>query len=91
MAPRKPKPQLNPTWGKMLTREQLLALLDRIDQKKKEREMSKISDTLKRALEKKQGKTHLEGDATATTDKKVKKAVPVITGRPMKKAAGRGR
>ena len=81
----------NPTWGKLLTREQLLALLDRIDQKKKEREMSKVSDTLKRALEKKQGKTHLEGDGAATTDKKVKKAVPVITGRPMKKAAGRGR
>jgi len=91
MAPRKPNSQPNPTWGKMLTREQLLALLDRIDQKKKEREMSKVSDTLKRALEKKQGKTHIEGDGAATTDKKVKKAVPVITGRPMKKAAGRGR
>ena len=91
MTKRKAEKQPNPTWGKMLTREQLLALLDRIDQKKKEREMSKVSDTLKRALEKKQGKTHLEGDAAATTDKKVKKAVPVITGRPMKKAAGRGR
>jgi hypothetical protein len=53
--------------------------------------MTKFSDTIKQALAKKQGQQHLESDATATTDKKVKKAVPVITGRPMKKAAGRGR
>ena len=83
--------QHNPTWGKTLTCEQLVALLDRIDQKKKEREMSKVSETLKRALEKKQGKTHIESDSDSTTAKKVKKPVPVITGRPMKKAAGRGR
>ena len=53
--------------------------------------MSKLTDVLNQALQKKQGKTHLDGDSTATTDKKVKKPVPVITGRPMKKAVGRGR
>lgn len=90
---RKPKVENNPTptWGRMLTRDELLALLDRIDQKKKEREMSKVSETLKRALEKKQGKTHIESDSDSATGKKVKKPVPVITGRPIKKAAGRGR
>jgi hypothetical protein len=54
--------------------------------------MSKLTDVIKQALEKKQGKHHLEGsEVSSSTDKKAKKSVPVITGRPMKKAAGRGR
>jgi hypothetical protein len=53
--------------------------------------MSKLTDTIKQALAKKQGKAHAEPDGAAATDKKVKKTVPTITGRPMKKAAGRGR
>jgi hypothetical protein len=47
---RKVEKQPTPTWGKMLTRQELLALLARLDAKKKEREMSKLSDTLAKAL-----------------------------------------
>jgi hypothetical protein len=53
--------------------------------------MSKFTDTLKQALAKKKGQHHVENDDALASDKKVKKPVPVITGRPMKKAAGRGR
>ena len=53
--------------------------------------MSKLTDTIKQALEKKKGQHHLSADAGAATDKKVKKAVPVITGKPVKKVTGRGR
>jgi hypothetical protein len=93
MATKKIKPvQDKPTWGATLSPTELVQLLDRLDQKRKEREMNKMAETLARALEKKQGKAHTDtGDASATSDKKVKKSVPVITGRPMKKAAGRGR
>ena len=72
MAKRKVEKQATPTWGKMLTREELLALLARLDAKKKEREMSKLSDTLARALAKKQGKTHLENDEAPVVEKKAK-------------------
>lgn len=85
--------QTSPTWGKTLTREQLLALLDRLDQKKKEREMSKMSDTLKKALEKKQGKTHVDGSDVVATDVKVKKVktAPPTGKKPPTRSAGRGR
>ena len=54
--------------------------------------MSKLTDTLKAALAKKQGKHHMENDDGATVEKKAKKtAPPVGAGKPMKKAAGRGR
>lgn len=55
--------------------------------------MSKFTDTLKQALAKKKGQHHLENDdAPAVDGKKSKtKSVPVITGRPIKKASGRGR
>jgi hypothetical protein len=54
--------------------------------------MSKLTDTLKAALAKKQGKHHLENEDGATVEKKAKKtAPPVPAGKPMKKAAGRGR
>lgn len=54
--------------------------------------MSKLTDTLKAALAKKQGKHHLENDDGVTVEKKAKKTTPPVgAGRPMKKAAGRGR
>ena len=55
--------------------------------------MSKLTDTLKAALAKKQGKHHLENEDGIKDDKSAKKktAPPVGAGKPMKKAAGRGR
>jgi hypothetical protein len=55
--------------------------------------MSKLTDTLKAALAKKQGRQHIENDDGATVDNKSKKTAPPTgsAGRPMKKAAGRGR
>jgi len=55
--------------------------------------MSKLTDTLKAAMAKKQGKHHLENDDGLKDDKSAKKktSAPVITSKPMKKAAGRGR
>ena len=93
MAKRKVEKQATPTWGKMLTREELLALLARLDAKKKEREMSKLSDTLARALAKKQGKTHVDPDAQPTVEVKQVKAKPSAgpTKKPPTRSAGRGR
>jgi hypothetical protein len=54
--------------------------------------MSKLTDTLKAALAKKQGKHHIENEDGAIVEKKAKKTAPALgTGKPMKKAAGRGR
>ena len=53
MTKKKVEKQPSPTWGKMLTRQELLALLARLDAKKKEREMSKMSETIAKALAKK--------------------------------------
>jgi hypothetical protein len=93
MTKKKSAEPVKPTWGKTLTREELLALLDRLDQKRKAREMSKMSETLARALEKKQGKTHVDGsDVTATVDTKTKKRTAPPTGKkPPTRSAGRGR
>ena len=93
MVKRKQQKQTNPTWGKMLTRQELLALLARLDQKKKEREMSKLSDTLARALAKKQGRTHVDGsDAGTAVEKKVKvKTSAGPAKKPPTRSAGRGR
>ena len=93
MTKKKVEKQPSPAWGKMLTREELLALLARLDAKKKEREMSKLSDTLARALAKKQGRTHVDaGDAGVTVEKKTKKSsAPVIGKKPPTRSAGRGR
>jgi hypothetical protein len=90
---RKIEKQPNPTWGKLLTRQELLALLTRLDAKKKEREMSKLSDTLARALAKKQGRTHVDGsDAGTTVEKKTKvKTAPPTGKKPPTRSAGRGR
>ena len=94
MATKKIQPaQTNPTWGKTLTKEELLALLDRLDQKKKDREMNKMAETLARALEKKQGKTHVDGSDVAAADTKTKKVktAPPMGKKPPTKSAGRGR
>lgn len=54
--------------------------------------MTKFTDTLKSALAKKKGQPHVDGADAPTSDKKSKtKPIPVITGRPVKKATGRGR
>jgi hypothetical protein len=81
------------TWGKTLSKIELLALLDRLDQKKKDREMSKMSETLARALEKKQGKTHPDGSDAVITDTKTKKVktAPPTGKKPPTRSAGRGR
>lgn len=85
--------QVNPTWGKTLSKTELLALLDRLEQKKKDREMNKMAETLARALEKKQGKTHVDGSDVAATDAKVKKVktAPPTGKKPPTRSAGRGR
>jgi hypothetical protein len=93
MTKQKIEKQSTPTWGKTLTREELLALLARLDAKKKEREMSKMSETLAKALAKKQGRTHVDGsDVNATVDKKVKvKPSSGPAKKPPTRSAGRGR
>ena len=93
MTKKKTKKQLTPTWGKTLTREELLALLARLDAKKKEREMSKLSDTLARALAKKQGRTHVDGSEVNTTVEKKAKVKPSAgpAKKPPTRSAGRGR
>jgi len=94
MSNRKSQPaQTKPTWGKTLTRQELLALLARLDAKKKEREMSKLSDTLAKALAKKQGRTHPDSsDVVPTADKKIRvKTTPPMGKKPPTKSAGRGR
>ena len=55
--------------------------------------MSKLSDTLAKALAKKQGKTHVDGnDVTPVADKKVKiKTAPPTGKKPPTRSAGRGR
>ena len=93
MTKRKVEKQPTPTWGKMLTRQELLALLARLDAKKKEREMSKLSDTLARALAKKQGRTHPDGSEVNTTVEKKAKVKPSAgpSKKPPTRSAGRGR
>jgi hypothetical protein len=55
--------------------------------------MSKLTDTLKAALAKKKGQHHVENSDGVAVDNKAKKTAPPVgaAGRPMKKAAGRGR
>ena len=87
------KQPTKPTWGKTLTKTELLALLDRLDQKQKDREMNKMAETLARALEKKQGKTHVDGSDVAAQDTKTKKVktAPPAGKKPPTRSAGRGR
>lgn len=83
----------DPDWGRMLTKNELLSLVDRIYKKQKEREMSKLSDTIARALAAKQGKTHVDGsEVNATVEKKTKgKSAPAVSKKPPTRSAGRGR
>jgi hypothetical protein len=54
--------------------------------------MSKLSDTLKKALKKKQGVHHPENDGTAVDSKPKKvKTAPPIGKKPPTRSAGRGR
>jgi hypothetical protein len=93
MTKKKVEKQPNPTWGKMLTRQELLTLLARLDAKKKEREMSKLSDTLAKALAKKQGRTHVDGSEVNTTVEKKARVKPSAgpAKKPPTRSAGRGR
>ena len=80
-------------WGKTLTKKELLGLVDRIYKKQEENKMSKLSDTLARALAKKQGRTHVDGSEANTTVEKKAKVKP-LTGpakKPPTRSAGRGR
>jgi len=80
-------------WGKTLTKKELLSLIDRIYKKQEEEKMSKLSETLAKALAKKQGRTHVDGsDVTATVEKKVKvKPSAGPAKKPPTRSAGRGR
>jgi hypothetical protein len=93
MTRQKVEKQPRPTWGKMLTQQELLALLARLDAKKKEREMSKLSETLAKALAKKQGRTPIDGiDAGATVERKARvKPSAGPAKKPPTRSAGRGR
>lgn len=55
--------------------------------------MSRMSEILARALERKQGRTHVDGSDVATTvDTKTKKRTAPPTGKkPPTRSAGRGR
>lgn len=54
--------------------------------------MTKLSDTLKQALEKKQGKSHIENtEASGTETKKRMKQAPPTGKKPPTRSAGRGR
>ncbi len=54
--------------------------------------MSKFTDTLKAALEKKHAAAHPDVKSDSESGKtQTKKSVPVITGKPVKKVTGRGR
>jgi hypothetical protein len=80
-------------WGKTLSKKELLGLIARIHKKQEEEKMSKMSETLARALAKKQGKTHVDGsDAGATVEKKAKvKPSAGPAKKPPTRSAGRGR
>jgi hypothetical protein len=80
-------------WGKTLTKKELLGLIDRIYKKQEEEKMSKLSETLAKALAKKQGRTHPDGsDITASVEKKAKvKPSAGPAKKPPTRSAGRGR
>ena len=80
-------------WGKTLTKRELLSLVDRIYAKQEEDKMSKMSETLARALAKKQGRTHPDGSEVNTTVEKKAKVKPSEgpAKKPPTRSAGRGR
>ena len=77
----------------MTTKKELLGIIDRIYKRQEEEKMSKMSETLAKALAKKQGKAHVDGsDAGTTVEKKVKIKPSAPTGKkPPTRSAGRGR
>lgn len=80
-------------WGKTLTKPEWTKLMKKLDAKKKEREMSKLSDTLARALAKKQGRTHVDSTEANTTVEKKARVKPSAgpAKKPPTRSAGRGR
>jgi hypothetical protein len=86
------------TWGEMLTREELLALLDRLDQKKLERkQMSEDAKKSKNpfinaanAAKAVAANPRVPGTKTAQVQQ-AKAGPQVSTNKPAKKSAGRGR
>ena len=86
------------TWGEMLTKEELLGLLDRLDQKKLERkQMSEEAKKSKNpfinmanAAKAVAANPRVPGATTAQVQK-AKAATQVSTNKPAKKSAGRGR
>ena len=80
-------------WGKTLTKAELLGLIDRIYRKQEEDKMSKMSETLAKALAKKQGKTHVDASEANTTVEKKAKVKPSAgpAKKPPTRSAGRGR
>ena len=80
-------------WGKTLSKNELLGLIDRIYAKQEEERMSKLSDTLAKALAKKQGKTHIDASDAGTTVEKKAKVKPAAgpAKKPPTRSAGRGR
>jgi hypothetical protein len=83
----------DPNWGKTLTKKELLGLIDRIYKKQEEERMSKMSETLAKALAKKQGRTHPDGSEVNTTVEKKAKVKPSAgpAKKPPTRSAGRGR
>jgi hypothetical protein len=85
-------PPKDTNWGKQLTKAEWKKLMKKLDDKKKEREMSKLSETLAKALAKKQGRTHIENDESTPVEKKVKVKPTAPQGKkPPTRSAGRGR
>ena len=86
-------PPKDSNWGKQLTKSEWTKLMKRLDAKKKEREMSKLSDTLAKALAKKQGKTHPDGSEVNTAVEKKARVKPSSgpAKKPPTRSAGRGR
>jgi hypothetical protein len=80
-------------WGKTLTKKELLGLIDRIYKRQEDDKMSKMSETLAKALAKKQGRTHVDGSDAGTTVEKKAKVKPSAgpAKKPPTRSAGRGR
>jgi hypothetical protein len=86
-------PAKDTNWGKQLTKAEWTRLMKRLDTLKKEREMSKLSDTLARALARKQGQTSVDGSNIITTVEKKAQVKPSAgpARKPPTRSAGRGR
>ena len=85
-------PAKDTNWGKQLTKAEWKRLMKKLDARKKEREMSKLSETLAKALAKKQGKTHIENDDAPVVEKKARvKPSAGPAKKPPTRSGGRGR